>query len=163
MAKTNFTKVEEALNEGMRKIEVNRLLIVADENAAAAKKTGEEQSEGTEAVEAKPAVTSKVDPANVQRLTWVQSELKSLDKLGEQPYVRLGIDKDEIKKFVKDPSLLTTDQWEKVKAFKEQILAYKKERNVPGAPENDDDLISQQRKSQKTKRFNINNKWIPLR
>lgn len=163
MAKTNFTKVEEALNEGMRKIEVNRLLVVADENAAAAKKSGEEQPEGAEPGEAKPAMASKVDPANVQRLTWVHSELKALDKLGEQPYVRLGIDKDEIKKFVKDSGALTEADWEKVKAFKEQILAYKKERNVPGAPENDDDLITQQRKSQKTKRFNINNKWIPLR
>ena len=159
MAKTNFTKVEEALSEGIRKIEVNRLLIIADENAAANASKSEDEQLGTETGKAKPA-PPKVDAANLQRLTTVHHELKALDKLGEQPYARLGIDKDEIKKFMKNPVVLTEDDWEKVKAIKEQIAAYKQERQMPGT---DDELITQQRKNQKTKRFNISSKWIPLR
>lgn len=162
MAKTNFTKVEEALSEGMRKIEVERLLIIADENTAANAKKSEGELESGDPSEAKPVVP-KVDAAHLQRLTAINHELKALDKLGEQPYARLGIDKDEIKKFMKDPAALTHDDWEKVKSIKEQIATYKQERNVPGTPGTDDELIKQQRKSQKTKRFNINNKWIPLR
>ncbi len=185
MPKTNFTKVEEALNEGMRKIEVDRLLIIADENAAAnaaasaAKPEGEQveetqQSAEGEQVENKQvesneqAPKSKVDAAHLQRLTAINHELKVLQKLGEQPYIRLGIDKEEIKKYLKDPVALTSADWEKVKVIKELIAAYKQERKnpgtgTPGTPGTDDDLIVEQRKSQITKRFNINKKWIPLR
>lgn len=149
MAKTNYTKVEEALTEGMRKIEVNKLLTEADENAAAKKN--------------KPIEPKKPDALLLRRLTKIDEELQALQKQGNDPYLQLQIDKEEMKKFLNDPSLLTSDDWDKVKVIKEKIIEYKAalERTEPKGSE-DDDLIDKQRKDQKTKRFNINKKWIPL-
>lgn len=157
MAKTNFTKVEEALAEGMRKIEVNRLLDIADETAAANNKK-------SKSVQKTPP-PAKVDAIHLHRLNVINNELKTLEKLGKTPYQNLRIDKEEIKRFVKDPILLTAEDWEKVALIKEQITAYKieLEKKTDEKEKTDDDLVNQQRKSQVTKRFNINKKWIPLR
>jgi hypothetical protein len=156
MAKTNFTKVEEALAEGMRKIEVNKLLDIADENAVANNKKSKSS---------KTPPAPKVDAIHMHRLNMINNELKTLEKIGKTPYQNLRIDKDEIKRFLKDPTVLTAEDWEKVALMKEQIAAYKVEleKNPDEKEKNDDDLINQQRKSQITKRFNINKKWIPLK
>lgn len=150
MAKTNYTKVEEALAEGMRKIEVNRLLDVADENAAANSKS-------------KGPAKVKVDAIHLQRLATINHDLKLLQKLGTNPYATLKIDKEELQNFTKDPTALTQQDWEKVKIIKEQIAAFKTELDKKTPQNSDDDLVTQQRKKQITKRFNINEKWIPLR
>ena len=150
MAKTNYTKVEESLAEGMRKIEVDKLLTIADENAAKKpKKT--------------TAQTPKVDAANLHRLNWIHRELKVLQKAEKDPYIRLGISKEEVTKFLNDPLLLTPEDWEKTKSIKEKITNYKAELNKEATNASDDDLINRQRKNQTTKRFNVNDKWIPLR
>jgi hypothetical protein len=148
MAKTNYTKVEEALTEGIRKIEVNKLLTEADENAAA--KTN------------KPIEPKKSDALLLRRLTKIDQELQALQKQGNDPYVRLQIDKEEMKKFLNDPSSLTSADWDKVKLIKEKIMDYKAALEGIEPKGSDDDLIDKQRKDQKTKRFNINKKWIPL-
>lgn len=152
MAKTNYTKVEEALAEGMRKIEVEKLLIIADENSAPKK--------GKKKVE--QPVQAKVDPSRLHRLNWVKRELKALQKLGVNPYVKLKINKEEFAKFLKDPAVLSPQDWEKIQSIKEKItdLKLKRDQEIQGS---DDDLINKQRKDQTTKRFNINEKWIPLR
>ena len=80
MAKTNYTKVEEALAEGMRKMSVNRLLDAADE--ASKSKTGK-----------------TVKPAEGQLLAAVHADLKHLKKQGQDPYKKCGIDKSELKSF----------------------------------------------------------------
>lgn len=148
MAKTNYTKVEEALTEGYRKMEVNKLLVAADENAAGKgkKKTDE---------------TKKIDPLLLRRLTKIDQDLQFLEKNGKDPYGQLNIDKEEIQKFVKFPSTLIPQDWEKVKLIKEKIEEYKAALERKEAI-SDDELIKEQRKEQKTKRFNVNKKWIPL-
>ena len=150
MAKTNYTKVEEALAEGMRKIEVNRLLDIADKNAAA-------HSGSTAPLQAKP------DAIHLQRLTTINHDLNILRKLGADPYVKLNIDKEELKKFTKDPSAMSPEDWGKVKIIKEKIAAFKAELDKETPQSSDDVIVTQQRKKQNTKRFNINDKWIPLR
>lgn len=148
MAKTNFTKVEEALAEGMRKIEVDKLLQKADENSGKVKESTEEKV--------------KVSTIHLQRLKKVDQDLKSLEKHGKKPYARLKINPEEVKRFLKDPSLLTAQDWERVKTIKEQIIAFQAE--LEKKTENaDDKIVSNEIKNQKTKRFNINDKWIPLR
>ena len=139
MAKTNFTKVEEALAEGMRKIEVNKLLDIADETAAA-------NSKKSKSVE-KALQPTKVDAIHLHRLNTINNELKTLEKHGKTPYQNLRIDKLEIKRFLKDPTVLTAEDWEKVALIKEQIAAYKNELEKTNEKEKtDDDLINQQRK-----------------
>jgi len=157
MAKTNYTKVEEALAEGMRKMEVNRLLNEADENAAATSSRYLDPSETTK------ITPIKVDAIHLQRLKRINLDLKALQKTGKDPYKDLKIDKAEIKRFINDPALLTLSDWEKVKTIKELIAVYKEKVAKKNKIATDDDLINGQVKDQKTKRFNINDKWIPLR
>lgn len=151
MAKTNYTKVEEALAEGMLKIEVNRLLDAADKNAAAKAPDGGKN------------LALKVDAIHLQRLAKINIDLRSLQNQGNDPYVRLKIDKAEIKRFISDPTLMTPKDWERIKAIKEQIAAFKIELDKKKKKSTDDDLVKGQIKDQSTKRFNINHKWIPLR
>lgn len=146
MAKTNYTKVEEALAEGMLKIEKGKLLNEAD------------AAKGKKPVETKSAI----DPILLRRLTKIDQELKLLQKNGSNPYTELKIDQEEIKKFLNDPASLTEQDWEKVKELKGKIADYKATLEDKESTNSDDDLIENQRKDQKTKRFNINKKWIPL-
>lgn len=156
MAKTNYTKVEEALAEGMRKMEVNRLLSIADEN---------KKPKRQPVVPASTPSHSQVEAIHLKRLISVVKELKALHQLGKDPYTDLKIDPQEMEKFCKDPSALSEENWKKIKTIKEQIATYKS--GMPSqasSPESaNEDLIEQQRKKQITKRFNINDKWIPLR
>lgn len=156
MAKTNYTKVEEALAEGMRKIEVNRLLNIADEN----KKPKRQPASPTTPSQ------SKIGEVHLKRLIFVQKEIKALQKQGRDPYTELKIDSKEIERFLKDPASLTAKDWETIKAFKEKILDYKSkltEQATPTDSPTNENFVEQQRKKQHTKRFNINDKWIPLR
>ena len=150
MGKTNYTKVEEALTEGMRKIEVDRLLNAADENAAA-----NQENSGKES-------SIKIDPDNQKLLITIHHELKSLDKQGKDPYKHLTIDKAEIKKFINNSAQLTPEDWGKLKSIKEKINAYKLEIDKNTYKSSDEDLIKSEIKIHSTKRFNINKKWIPL-
>lgn len=146
MAKTNYTKVEEALAEGMLKMEVNKLLNEADENAAKREKS----------LEAK-----NVDPIILRRLAKIDKELQLLEKNGKNPYIKLQIDKEEIKRYLNEPSTLTPEDLEKIKQIKEKIADYKTALEYKEKT-SEDEFIENQRKDQKTKRFNVNKKWIPL-
>lgn len=147
MSKTNFTKVEEALAEGMRKIEVDKLLTIADANSG----------------KSSPEKKSKIDSIHLRRLVKVDEELKSLEKLGKNPYVRLRIAKEEMEKFLNDPANLTAKDWERLQAIIKQVTSYKSEIERKPLVSSDEDLIKQQQKKQAGKRFNVNEKWIPLR
>jgi hypothetical protein len=144
MGKTNYTKVEEALAEGMRKMEVDKLL-QATENSA------------------KTQAGEKVDSVHLQRLKKIDLDLKTLEKQGKKPYAYFKIKPEEIKQFLKNPTLLTPQDWEKIKSIKEQITIYKGELEKVKLESIDDEIITKEVKKQKTKRFNINEKWIPLR
>lgn len=149
MAKTNYTKVEEALTEGLRKIEVDKLLEIADQNA------GKPQAHP---LRTKP----KVNPIHRKRLMLINQELLSLEKIGKDPYRRLNIDQQEIKKFLADPASLNLENWARVKKIKEQIAIYKLELEKKDGDSSNETLVNEQRKSHITKRFNINKKWLPL-
>jgi len=137
MAKTNYTRVEEALAEGLRKMEMNRLLIIAD------------------------TVSGKQPPSSHQEhtqfLKMLHHDLRNLQKAGKDPFEKGNFDKDEILKYLKDPTSISEEGWKKIEDFKKHITILKGEKK-----EDDEKLIEEQRKSQKTKRFNIKDKWIPL-
>ena len=153
MGKTNYTKVEEALAEGLRKHEVDKLLSIADENSGKNPKPSGTPQETEKA---------KVSTIHLQRLLKVDADLQTLEKKGKLPYARLKIDKEEIKKFVSNPADLTPNDWEKIKTIKEQIAAYQAELERRVARPTEEDFVKQQSKKQKSKRFNVNEKWIPL-
>lgn len=151
MAKTNFTKVEEALAEGLRKISVNKLLDSADQAGAAAQPD-----------KAIKSPEKGASTAEGQLLAAVHVELKHLQKLGHDPYTKLDIDRKELKKFLDNPAALSLEDWEGIKKIKAKIEAFRKElEKLPHIT--DEELVKQEMKKHKTKRFNINEKWVPLR
>lgn len=145
MSKTNFSKVEKSLEEGMIKIKSQNLLKEADAYAAKTPKESVPTKEECQAA-----------------LTGIERDLKKLLKQDEKIYKKLGFHKMDLKKLLSNPSLLTPQDWKTVKDIKERIEKYKKELAARLPFESDEDLVENQRTKHLTKRFNINDRWIPL-
>lgn len=148
MAKTNFTKVEEKLDEGLRKMAVEHLLDLAD---SAAKPKDDNAPNKI-----------KQDHSRLQIILVLQRDMKFLDKEGQAPYELFGINKKTINKYLKNPEKLTSEEWEEIKKTQEKVHIFRKDFEKSSPQKNDDTLIEQQRHSHITKRFNINDKWLPL-
>ena len=143
MAKANFTKVEEALDEGLRKISIDKLHKIVDE------KKGKKADKGQISAELAKMV------ANLSR------ELKYLEKEGYNPYENLKLDKAIVKKLIESQNsfneqdiMMLKEIFDKVQSFRAKV---KKE-----PLENEEEIIEKERKSQKTKRYNLNKNWLPL-
>lgn len=144
MAKTNYTKVEDALTAGLQKISIDRLLELAD------------------AAEGKDSPTDEQTRLRGQVLLALHTELQYLKSKGQHPYSKLNVDKKNLKKYLDDPALLTPEEWEKIKTIKKNLDAFKKSIAESLPQQSDDALIEEERKKQKNKRFNVNDKWLPL-
>jgi len=141
MSKTNYTKVEEALAEGLRKITAERLLGLADDASGNSKKA-----------------TSHVDNA---LLITLRLELTSLIKKNEDPYKLFAINKDELKNFMDHPETITLKDWENIKKLKVRVDQYKKAIDKI-ATNSDDAIIEQARNKHVNKRYNVKDTWLPL-
>lgn len=150
MAKTNFTKVEEALAEGLRKITVTKLLEEADEAGAGKEDSAAHMKEHQDR-----------EAAHALILT-LQLDLKELSKNDQGVYTKFGIKKKELKKMISNPESLNPQDWEKLKKLRSQIDDFKKDMSKNLPPSNDETLIEQERYKHLNKRFNVKDKWIPL-
>lgn len=145
MAKTNFTKVEEILDEGLRKITVEHLLDLTDKPDGARQKKFESSS------------------SRINVVSMLLKDLKQLQKQGKEPYEKLGIKKNFLKKFIDHPEVITPEEWKTIQGIKTKLDVFKKELAEKHPQVSDDDVIAQQRRRHITKRFNINEKWVPLK
>lgn len=148
MAKTNFSKVEEALNLELFKMNVQNLFDLA-EDSAAVKKSVESS-------------TSTTEQARASAVAALQQELKLIHKKDRKVYQRLSLDRQELQNYFKNPSKLTPQEWEKIKQIKDKLMAYKKELREKLPKLTDDEVIAAQRTKHVNKRFNVNEKWLPL-
>lgn len=139
MSKTNYTKMEEALNEGLLKMSVSRLLDLTN----AALDLDQAHSIG-------------------QLLALLNHEMKILKNHGIDPYEKLGIDKKTLKKLIDNPNHLTAQDFEQIKKLKGKIEEFKKEIESKLPQVTDDELVSKERRKHINKRFNVNEKWLPL-
>lgn len=142
MAKTNFTKVEDALNEGLLQLGVKNLL---------------------EATDTKTRLSPEQRAQYGQLLAALHADLKFLSKHNKKPYETLSIDKDQVLKFFSNPAALMPHEWELVQKWKKDVDAYKAKVKKEITPESDEEIIKKQQKKHATKRFNINEKWLPLK
>lgn len=154
MAKTNYTKVEEAFNDGLRKIEVDKLLDLADENAKVNKSNSSKENlklqPKSELLDQKKLIIN------------LKFELKTLINLqGKDIFQRLGIEKETLE-ILKREKNFSDEELNQLRSLKEKISSFNEELNK-SAPKDEEKTIEKQRKDQKTKRFNINKNWIPLR
>lgn len=138
MAKTNFTKAEEALRETLEKMTRDKLLELASSH-----------EEGTISDEMK---------SRIYLVFALHLELKRLARIDTKIYKKLEISKKKLEKLMTDPTALSEEDWDKVIQIKSQVDAYLKEHPLPS----DEKLIEEQRHRHLTKRFNVNEKWLPL-
>lgn len=149
MVKTNYTKVEEALDKGLRRLNVEHLLDQANANKETQKNS--------------PAEASQLARTQSQLITTLKRELKNLQKKDTALYTKLGIPKKELKHMIENPQALTSEQWELIKQIKIKIENFKADlaKKIPQV--SNEALVDQERQKHVTKRFNINDKWLPLK
>lgn len=146
MAKTNFTKVEEILAEGLRKITVHHLYDLAEQ----ASKRNED-------------TVNEAETRAIQRLHTLAILLKDINylkKRGFDPKEKFGIKSKELKNYIENPDTITNDVWNKITDILAKVEVCKK--SLSENEKKDEDLIDEQRRRHITKRFNINEKWLPL-
>lgn len=146
MAKTNYSKVEDALNQELFKMNIQHLFDLADEPL-------------------KKNVASNLtssDQARANALSALQRELKQLHKQDKLLYKKLHLDKAQLQDYFKNPSKISPQEWEKIKQVKDKLLAFKRELKEKLPKVSDEELIATQRIKHVNKRFNINERWLPL-
>lgn len=148
MKKTNFTKVEKALEDGLIKITSQKLLDEA----------------GTKSPEKAKEPVADLPPRQVCQTIMqnIYKELKRLHKEDELGYKKMGFHRQNLKKLIESPHLLTPADWSQIKQVQDRIEQYKKELAALLPVQTNEDLIEQQRAKSPYKRFNVNDKWLPL-
>lgn len=143
MAKTNFTKVEEALVTGLRQMSVSQLIEMADTVSQQEKET----DKGPKLVTIQKTL-----------LTLIHYNMQRLHKQDAAVYHKIGISSKQLKKFIEDSTTLSSEEWESIKQTKEKIDSYLK--TLPETT--DEQIVEQERIKHINKRFNVNEKWLPL-
>lgn len=143
--RTNFSKVEKSLEDGLLKLTRKQLLSQADQAAHA------KSEESLPAAEFRPAIFQTLE-----------RELKKISKLDELAYKKIGFRRQDLKKLIADPSLLTPQDWEKIKEVKVRIENYKRDLQAKLPASTDKQIIENERVKQSQARLNVNSKWIPL-
>lgn len=131
MSKTNYSKVEKALEEGMLRMKTESLLEEADALKNPSKRSEEEE--------------------HALLLSYLQEELKQLKKEDPKAYKKLAFHKVDLKK-------LGAKEAQEVQ---DQLNQYKKELSSR-TQVSDQSLIDAEREKHINKRFNVNDKWLPL-
>ncbi|MBS4168765.1 hypothetical protein [Parachlamydia sp. AcF125] len=142
MAKTNFTKVEEALTEGLRQMTISKLLKETEESSTPKQK------------QAKDALSLLVASLR-HEFGWFAKK---------DPYFipKLKVEKERIKQLFKQREPYTQEQIAELKDLKTKIEAYKQSVAAEDSSSENERIVETELKRQKTKRFNIRDKWLPL-
>lgn len=147
MGKTNFTKVEESLAQGLHKMEVQRLLQEAD------KASGKPPPPKKEA-------EPELPPEKKQMIKDLELNIARLKAKDSKIYDKLKVKRSTIERFIKQSLKLSEDDW------KHAAILLKRTENLlkemfPSKP--DDKLVEDEQTKHLNKRFNVNEKWLPLK
>ena len=142
MAKTNFTKVEEALRDGIDKMIKEKLLEEAD---AAQGKSPQKQH------------------ATDQLLAKIRHEFKYLYKQDKDVFKKLGIDDKILKELLASAKQLTQNDLKVLQEVLKRFDLYKTEMEKQNPQATDEMLIEEGKKQHINKRFNVRDDWLPLK
>lgn len=140
MPKTNFTKVEEALTEGIHKMNISKLLDEADELKKGKKET---------------------NPLNL-RVASLRQDIKWLSKQNPSFYAEISLEKKKVRALLELKEPFSSEQATELEKLKEKIESYKAKLAPENTETENERLIEDEKKKQKNVRFNIKNKWLPL-
>lgn len=142
MAKTNFSKVEIALEEGIRKMTVSKLNELADI-----------------ATGADLPKTLQLEKVKKDLVRQVLLDLKRLEKKDKKIYVKLQFKKEYLLDKLSHPEVLTEAEWKGLVKLREMTKKFIEE-TFPQA--SDEKIIEEQKESHLTRRFNVNDNWLSL-
>ena len=152
MAKTNFSKVEEALAQGILKMSVEKLMEYAD---LAAMMGGANST--------KDKVTSGALESQGRILKVLERDAVRLHKKDHSLYKNMGIEKKQLDDLFAKTVLLTPKEWELVRQIQLKLKTYKDKMRKSIPKEADDKLVDKERKKHINKRFNVRDEWLPLK
>jgi hypothetical protein len=143
MAKTDYTKMEEALRDELQKMAINKIREAAPSS--------------------KNDSASSLARQRSQILAGLRVELKYFSKQGHDIYGKFKIEKTWIKELLDNPAKLTDEEWQKITHLREDLKKFKDELEQKPAEEVNEKLVQEERHKHLTKRFNVNEKWLPLK
>lgn len=141
MVKINLGKVEGALSDTLHKMQVQELITLAD------------QASGKDPVQV----------AGKERLPIVllfKIELKRLQRQDKPALKKLGLKKKNLEHLMSHPESLSAEDWADLLQAKNKVETYLKQ--LPQDSETDEDLVEKERHKHINKRFNVNDRWLPL-
>lgn len=145
MAKIDFTKVEGSFDDERRKKQQEELIKEVD------RLTGKEEKHNPE--------IEKQRKVQIERKVLKQALLNDLKHFDEAVFALFTfLKKEEIKKLLSKGVDLSEEEYTLLEKVKEGLDHYKKEH-----PELNDLWIEEERKKQVNKRFNVKDKWLPLK
>lgn len=144
MGKTNFTKVEESLKKGMDNLAIKKIVDSTDSKSKEKK------------VEEEARLNRK------KIAIYLIGELKRLHKGDEKLYVKLGTNLPNAKKLLEHPQKLSDTEWKTVLKLKDKLEAYKKAYAKAIKEFNIEEIVEKERDKQADRRFNIQDKWLPI-
>jgi hypothetical protein len=161
MAKTNFTKVEEVLEQGLRKYSVDHLLEAADKASGAKEKPPHNPSISytADANQPQPPALTKDQTGLIHSL---QRDLKRFQKRDPALYKLLGISKKNLKMMLDQPAIMTEADWETIKQIRTKLDQHKADLSKQLPKQSNEDLVEAERKDHLNRRYNVNKKWLPL-
>lgn len=142
--KTNFTKVEGCLEEGLRQMNIQKL------------------HEEVDALNPKKKSTAKNVAAKKQLIIVLIRDLNRLAKKDKNFYRIINFDKEEAKKLLSKGVPTKREDWKTILALKEKVEAYKNQEARMSPPPTDEELVDEERNKSINKRFNVSDKWLPL-
>lgn len=140
MAKTNFTKSEIALAEALERMKVEELLVKAD--AASGKEN------------------KSIPKERAQIIRSLQYELNFIHRHDREIYKKLKVKRKDLERILDNITTLNDEEWNNLLAFKTQINAYVKQLSQA---ESNEEIVKNQRHRHINKRFNVSDKWLPLK
>jgi hypothetical protein len=143
MAKTNFTKAEESISETLQKLNREKLLEMADEASGQ---------------QPQPA---SVEGKRILLISQLDRDLKRIYITDKDIYKQLGLKKKMVAGWIKDFAKFSEEEWAKVIKAKASLDEYIK--NNPTKVPTDEQIVESQRSKHINKRFNVNDKWLPLK
>jgi len=156
MAKTNFTKVEESLKSGMEKIKISNLGKMADIAQEAASKP---EMKGL--MEKAALVASKM---SIERKATLHIIEQALNDYPDDAFFQLiDCNRQQIVELINRKESLKRNEWETLRQVKIKITDFKNTKLQKNSEKANEKLIDSERQRHKNKRFNVREKWLPLK
>lgn len=156
MAKTNFSKVEDSLKAGLEKMQRESLGKLAD----IAQKATRPELKAILEKSVKAATKAILEKKAILHI--IRQSLRDLS-LKTEFYEFLGIPRADLLALVGRSTELSQDEWGKLNEIKKKIHLHKEELQKKNPELNDEQLINKERKRHINKRFNVREKWLPIK